>query len=207
MANRLVGGSLHIWRFIMNKFFGVLLAILFTASTIGHAGAASKRAQGGPTNPGDIRLQYSSHARSHVPSDIKSLPGDGFACNKQGKNMNSGSNTNKDEGRCMKYHSASENSNWVIRYAGTGGAQQVFKLDKNNLKLWVAFEAENSTAITYASAEAQNSTNKTSEGVNTEVAQSPQPAKENCGGKGFIEKAACEMRNAGIERAVGAIMK
>lgn len=208
----------------MNKFFGALLAVLFTLSMIGTAAAERKgdwRPDGAKSSSShqrismaDNNLRQGGHVLPFVPHDLKGKDGEGIYCDDQGNEM-SVKVRKPGYGICFEYYSNSEKTTWLINY---GGGTRVYKVGENGPTLWATFGTKNAHVATYASPEAQKyasarGTSNTDVAQSrpgkdsTEVAQSPQPAKENCGGKGFLEKAACELRNAGIERAVGAIIK
>lgn len=172
---------------------------------------------------GDINLRWSTQLHPYVPSDLNSkhvAPAFGmpFRCNKEGYAITSAV---KSDGDCFTYYSKSKNSSWVISYGELNNygkkKTRVFKVLGGENKLWVAFEANNSRTATYMSTGAQKfaSTKGNSdtdvaqspdESTSNDVAQVPQPTKENCAGKNLFEKAACELKNAGVENAVGTII-
>lgn len=137
--------------------------MLFAVLMVGNALAVEKQSRAKPINPGDNRLRHSMHVMPYVPKDIKGIVGEGERCNEHGNVISTG------DGRCMQYHSKSEGTDWIIRYAGSGSAKQIFKLVDRKSVLWATFTGKDESAVTYASAEAQKFAGKQSDD-NTNVA-------------------------------------
>lgn len=89
-------------------------------------------------------------------------------------------------------------------------------MKNSQLELWAKFNPKNNENI-YASTGAQkfagikgngntDVAQSPDESGNNEVAQAPQAGRENCADKNFFEKAACELKNAGVGNAIGTII-
>lgn len=123
---------------------------------------------------------------------------------------------------CATFYSKSTDTSWVIAFVPSYGgvsarARQIHKLKDGQFRLWATFNPKDHDRNIYASTGAQKFAGRNGdrntdvarspdEPENNEVAQAPHPAKENCAGKNFFEKAACELKNAGVENAVGTII-
>ena len=179
-----------------------------------------------------VPLPSDTHVYQYIPSDLRSnvAPNYGtpYRCDKEGHAILSKKSTSY--GNCLTYHSESNNSRWVISYipyitidndglvkAKTFQVLRIFKVLEGKNKLWVAFEeTKNSRTATYVSTGAQKFAStkgnsdidfvQSDESTGNDIAQAPQPTKENCAGKNFFEKAACELKNAGVENAVGTVI-
>ncbi|MDP2028170.1 MAG: hypothetical protein Q8K12_00825 [Thiobacillus sp.] len=204
-------------KLMMVAFCTLFMAGQATAERKGESDIGSTR-----ESNGDINLRWNTKLHPYVPSDLNSkhvAPAFGmpFRCNKEGYAITSAV---KSHGDCFTYYSKSQNSSWVISYGELNKygkkKAQVFKVLGGENKLWVAFEANNTHTATYMSNDAQKfASNKGNsntdvaqspdESGNNEVAQAPQPGRENCADKNFFEKAACELKNAGVEN-IGTII-
>lgn len=172
---------------------------------------------------GDINLRWNTKLHPYVPSDLNSkhvAPAFGlpFRCNEKGYAITA--TAVRSYGDCFTYYSKSQNSSWIISYGELNKhgkkKAQVFKVIDGENKPWVAFWGNDGRTATYMSTDALryagtkgNSDNDVArspnQSGNDDVVQAPQPAKENCTGKSFFEKTACEMKNAGAEN-VGTII-
>ena len=173
-------------------------------------------------------IKANKHVYTYIPRDVKGSRGirgselnkkmGSYSCDEDG-NLIPVEVESQKRGGCLMYASDSTKTSWIIRYVrqthGPVYAEQVFEVRNGNLELWAAFDPKTKKNV-YASNDAQKFASRN--GRTIEVAQSPgestdnetsqatQPARENCAGKNFFEKAACELKNAGVENAVGTII-
>ena len=197
----------------------MILTLVSMFCTLGQASAGDQ----------DVAHAYGNkHVFQFIPSDSKAIRS--FGCDEHGneiKRSQNGAPGRREAstlvyfGGCTIFHSDSTGTSWVISYVPNPGtparAVHIFKMKNSELILWAKFNPRDNTNV-YASTGAQKfagikgSSNtdiaqSPDESGNNEVAQAPQPARENCADKNFFEKAACELKNAGIENAIGTINK